>query len=154
MILRPPRSTRTDTLFPYTTLFRSQQLAPGPPGAVIGHRRGDQVLVHGERQRCRRAVPGETAQEGADLAVAGATTAEVRRDLRREYLGGAQRAVVLRHEGIVGIVRGGAGGEAGAELAEHGVEVDVAGHGHSSSSVAGGVGRMIGAPTRCINFTK
>src|SRR3546814_2156997 len=24
MILRPPRSTRTDTLFPYTTLFRSQ----------------------------------------------------------------------------------------------------------------------------------
>src|SRR3546814_9862069 len=27
MIRRPPRSTRTDTLFPYTTLFRSQQLA-------------------------------------------------------------------------------------------------------------------------------
>src|SRR3546814_10101252 len=25
MILRPPRSTRTDTLFPYTPLFRSQQ---------------------------------------------------------------------------------------------------------------------------------
>src|SRR3546814_4010430 len=28
MIRRPPRSTRTDTLFPYTTLFRS----PGPRG--------------------------------------------------------------------------------------------------------------------------
>src|SRR3546814_5691219 len=28
MILRPPRSTRTDTLFPYTTLFRS----PGAGG--------------------------------------------------------------------------------------------------------------------------
>src|SRR3546814_20076089 len=26
MILRPPRSTRTDTLFPYTTLFRSRQV--------------------------------------------------------------------------------------------------------------------------------
>src|SRR3546814_20322621 len=26
MIRRPPRSTRTDTLFPYTTLFRSQPL--------------------------------------------------------------------------------------------------------------------------------
>src|SRR3546814_5889358 len=26
MILRPPRSTRTDTLFPYTTLFRSCSL--------------------------------------------------------------------------------------------------------------------------------
>src|SRR3546814_20843893 len=27
MIRRPPRSTRTDTLFPYTTLFRSQLVA-------------------------------------------------------------------------------------------------------------------------------
>src|SRR3546814_19104960 len=27
MIRRPPRSTRTDTLFPYTTLFRSDILA-------------------------------------------------------------------------------------------------------------------------------
>src|SRR3546814_11868545 len=27
MIRRPPRSTRTDTLFPYTTLFRSGQIA-------------------------------------------------------------------------------------------------------------------------------
>src|SRR3546814_12289422 len=31
MIRRPPRSTRTDTLFPYTTLFRS---APAAPAAV------------------------------------------------------------------------------------------------------------------------
>src|SRR3546814_5063413 len=30
MIRRPPRSTRTDTLFPYTTLFRSEV-------AVVGH---------------------------------------------------------------------------------------------------------------------
>src|SRR3546814_7084355 len=29
MIRRPPRSTRTDTLFPYTTLFRSADAAPG-----------------------------------------------------------------------------------------------------------------------------
>src|SRR3546814_5918106 len=29
MIRRPPRSTRTDTLFPYTTLFRSPARAPG-----------------------------------------------------------------------------------------------------------------------------
>src|SRR3546814_16136123 len=28
MIRRPPRSTRTDTLFPYTTLFRSHRGAP------------------------------------------------------------------------------------------------------------------------------
>src|SRR3546814_11792599 len=29
MIRRPPRSTRTDTLFPYTTLFRSVVCRPG-----------------------------------------------------------------------------------------------------------------------------
>src|SRR3546814_4550552 len=29
MIRRPPRSTRTDTLFPYTTLFRSLDCKPG-----------------------------------------------------------------------------------------------------------------------------
>src|SRR3546814_14687856 len=28
MIRRPPRSTRTDTLFPYTTLFRSLEVRP------------------------------------------------------------------------------------------------------------------------------
>src|SRR3546814_4316307 len=28
---RPPRSTRTDTLFPYTTLFRSHSPPPRPP---------------------------------------------------------------------------------------------------------------------------
>src|SRR3546814_4123752 len=34
MIRRPPRSTRTDTLFPYTTLFRSFALpGNGAPGA-------------------------------------------------------------------------------------------------------------------------
>src|SRR3546814_5998066 len=35
MIRRPPRSTRTDTLFPYTTLFRShQRFRPRPSGIV------------------------------------------------------------------------------------------------------------------------
>src|SRR3546814_10108395 len=37
MIPRPPRSTRTDTLFPYTTLFRS--------------------LSHGRRHRCSNGSP-------------------------------------------------------------------------------------------------
>src|SRR3546814_5728919 len=32
MIRRPPRSTRTDTLFPYTTLFRSNSGAAGAAG--------------------------------------------------------------------------------------------------------------------------
>src|SRR3546814_904761 len=43
MIRRPPRSTRTDTLFPYTTLFRSQraQLCPllrGAPLSPVGRK--------------------------------------------------------------------------------------------------------------------
>src|SRR3546814_8999822 len=43
MIRRPPRSTRTDTLFPYTTLFRSSDggmVFDAPPcGAVAGARK-------------------------------------------------------------------------------------------------------------------
>src|SRR3546814_14610351 len=39
MIRRPPRSTRTDTLFPYTTLFRS-----GYAGVVAADHRG--VALH------------------------------------------------------------------------------------------------------------
>src|SRR3546814_5920749 len=35
MIRRPPRSTRTDTLFPYTTLFRSGQLHWGLRAAAM-----------------------------------------------------------------------------------------------------------------------
>src|SRR3546814_16618100 len=31
---RPPRSTRTDTLFPYTTLFRSEEAIPADPALV------------------------------------------------------------------------------------------------------------------------
>src|SRR3546814_6409318 len=34
MIRRPPRSTRTDTLLPYTTLFRSRALGAGPAESV------------------------------------------------------------------------------------------------------------------------
>src|SRR3546814_18418306 len=36
MIRRPPRSTRTDTLFPYTTLFRSDRGGRQDEGEMIG----------------------------------------------------------------------------------------------------------------------
>src|SRR3546814_5809337 len=41
MIRRPPRSTRTDTLFPYTTLFRSTAVSPKAtaPGSSWGSRK-------------------------------------------------------------------------------------------------------------------
>src|SRR3546814_13233448 len=35
MIRRPPRSTRTDTLFPYTTLFRSSLPAAASPSLSV-----------------------------------------------------------------------------------------------------------------------
>src|SRR3546814_3702526 len=38
MIRRPPRSTRTDTLFPYTTLFRSARRRTGRLRNSISHR--------------------------------------------------------------------------------------------------------------------
>src|SRR3546814_5598026 len=49
MIRRPPRSTRTDTLFPYTTLFRSaagrtaQGAAQGLSDPVYGQRDGREL---------------------------------------------------------------------------------------------------------------
>src|SRR3546814_5770565 len=44
MIRRPPRSTRTDTLFPYTTLFRSARVAPFVE--LVGGQR-DAFIEHG-----------------------------------------------------------------------------------------------------------
>src|SRR3546814_15687005 len=42
MIRRPPRSTRTDTLFPYTTLFRSAgQVAQRAGGAAVAEQTKD-----------------------------------------------------------------------------------------------------------------
>src|SRR3546814_20256990 len=38
MIRRPPRSTRTDTLFPYTTLFRSKAVGADIDRLAIAHR--------------------------------------------------------------------------------------------------------------------
>src|SRR3546814_6621494 len=61
MIRRPPRSTRTDTLFPYTTLFRSaagdRRAPPGAQGRqrrehAPGRRRHRQYrLHHADRRR-------------------------------------------------------------------------------------------------------
>src|SRR3546814_14058424 len=53
MIRRPPRSTRTDTLFPYTTLFRSCPQGAGGP----------------RRQSWRRAPSTKSAPEFGDNIV-------------------------------------------------------------------------------------
>src|SRR3546814_12882911 len=42
MIRRPPRSTRTDTLFPYTTLFRSRRFRMSSARSLITGARGNE----------------------------------------------------------------------------------------------------------------
>src|SRR3546814_1696140 len=50
MIRRPPRSTRTDTLFPYTTLFRSlEQVRRGPVEADLALLHEVGLVRQGER---------------------------------------------------------------------------------------------------------
>src|SRR3546814_9427722 len=81
MIRRPPRSTRTDTLFPYTTLFRSGAAnLLDPPGAPVGPEDSFALLLrhtgalvgHGDHE-----VAAVTAEFDLDVAV-------VRRILRSE----------------------------------------------------------------------
>src|SRR3546814_15562803 len=62
MIRRPPRSTRTDTLFPYTTLFRSRL---GRPVAAArgGAATGAAVLGAGE---LHGGDPGNDAARGLE----------------------------------------------------------------------------------------
>src|SRR3546814_6778376 len=52
MIRRPPRSTRTDTLFPYTTLFRS--FCHGEPAKPIRQRLGTSPQQRASRTGARR----------------------------------------------------------------------------------------------------
>src|SRR3546814_7635246 len=68
MIRRPPRSTRTDTLFPYTTLFRSGFLAGRERGTLrVQHDAGDE-----EEGNCwdhdwnQGAHPGSPARKGRE----------------------------------------------------------------------------------------
>src|SRR3546814_4620909 len=91
MIRRPPRSTRTDTLFPYTTLFRSERVA-------------EALELGGEHQE------DEAQREDEDEYQAGASVLEFARfavevvaDLRRQHLLGDAFQVVQRlAEGIAG----------------------------------------------------
>src|SRR3546814_12459836 len=93
MIRRPPRSTRTDTLFPYTTLFRSVEVSgrvfvhldvAAARGGCIGEGDGVAFLVHRhvvdlerrgarrhERQH-RRTGRGEVLDIGAIATARGA----------------------------------------------------------------------------------
>src|SRR3546814_12697174 len=71
MLRRPPRSTRTDTLFPYTTLFRS----------ILTTDVGDAVLdVSGELTVAQADIAGlaDSTGAGEPLAVLDLTAADAR----------------------------------------------------------------------------
>src|SRR3546814_20081441 len=83
MIRRPPRSTRTDTLFPYTTLFRS------PPARVLQEQHDRAFL---SERSGPRLVHVRVRQPGAQDAVAERLPAYTRRLLEPAH-GGSQRAL-------------------------------------------------------------
>src|SRR3546814_4722039 len=72
MIRRPPRSTRTDTLFPYTTLFRS---------AIFGPAAG----VADEYFQCRGDHRPRAGDRSADSARAGGDAPRVGRARSEEH---------------------------------------------------------------------
>src|SRR3546814_1988126 len=63
-IQRPPRSTRTDTLFPYTTLFRSPHPVRRADDPAVLHRIGGELPADVAPRRTPAAV-GQTAAPGA-----------------------------------------------------------------------------------------
>src|SRR3546814_5700447 len=72
MIRRPPRSTRTDTLFPYTTLFRSGDRPPaqrGHPGQSQRHGRGRHLpaVLHPRRDARAGTVPLRSEEHTSEL---------------------------------------------------------------------------------------
>src|SRR3546814_12873845 len=88
MIRRPPRSTRTDTLFPYTTLFRSAlgQALPdlGQPDHDDRDRRAQGAALFTDDPHGPRAAVGWRWRGLvlADLDLDGAALLEGRPDLR------------------------------------------------------------------------
>src|SRR3546814_3757191 len=66
MIRRPPRSTRTDTLFPYTTLFRSDGLG----GIDLGELAGDLVEARVGLADAGTARLDDVVEQGEGLVVA------------------------------------------------------------------------------------
>src|SRR3546814_7598681 len=89
MIRRPPRSTRTDTLFPYTTLFRSNAqvgLAHYGVHGVVDASRSDERSVGGELADlggCR--AVGDVEDEDLGLGRSEEHTSELQSLMRISY---------------------------------------------------------------------
>src|SRR3546814_11654877 len=76
MIRRPPRSTRTDTLFPYTTLFRSHGY-PHSPAPALGRRRCRPAVLRCRSPAGRGGAAGRLVPPGGHRAGNATGTARV-----------------------------------------------------------------------------
>src|SRR3546814_8866921 len=90
MIRRPPRSTRTDTLFPDTTLFRSRRRARAALFHAADRPRGagEQTLCRGEpvaARRWRRALPAVGGARSLRAARSEEHTSELQSLMRISY---------------------------------------------------------------------
>src|SRR3546814_15843273 len=95
MILRPPRSTRTDTLFPYTTLFRSDRIAKdGMDHATV---RRKYLLVKKHDRVGRMADTWEYSQVALPRARFSESLLNELRDQVPSLLEETGDAIVLRH---------------------------------------------------------
>src|SRR3546814_2343976 len=84
MIRRPPRSTRTDTLFPYTTLFRSSPAAAVRPGGYRADQDEDQDDQQ-NRADGHGVPPVNRGPAGAARASSGITRPPIGRSLYRQH---------------------------------------------------------------------
>src|SRR3546814_20513526 len=64
MIRRPPRSTRTDTLFPYTTLFRSEAVELALHSPSVCNRQASYVYCLQSREIIDRALSLQNGNRG------------------------------------------------------------------------------------------
>src|SRR3546814_13034898 len=83
MIRRPPRSTRTDTLFPYTTLFRSVITLPrrDQPAAPSGDAKIDRITSVDPRFDPAEFAAGATAASEMIVTASAAAAKETMRTL-------------------------------------------------------------------------
>src|SRR3546814_21090403 len=88
MIRRPPRSTRTDTLFPYTTLFRSSQPSARSHSLArnqLGRSRTINMLLLKIQTRARPAIPPSVLLKSSPCRRSEEHTSELQSLMRTSY---------------------------------------------------------------------
>src|SRR3546814_5814388 len=114
MIRRPPRSTRTDTLFPYTTLFRSsparrgwrrradREARPHQPRLEDGE--GRQALrFRGARRRRRRRSEEHTSELQSLMRISYAVFCLKKKNKQQKHTSNSETTMKLRQRSAGGL---------------------------------------------------